>query len=136
VGTLVSGARVQLISACARACVLSRRLTSCGPAPHQAHTQSFDRTCKRGSASRGLSKGGEEALYAGATHPSHQQILCSDQALRLAQTTTPPALLVATIAHPSLAKIRGMSGSVASATTKVWRRPARTFVSWLAALGT
>eukprot|EP00983_Pelagomonas_calceolata_P027126 853249-Pelagomonas_calceolata.AAC.1 len=30
----------------------------------------------------------------------------------------------------------GMSGSVASATTKVWRRPASTFVSWEAALGT
>ena len=38
--------------------------------------------------------------------------------------------------HPSLAYTRGQSGSVASATTKVCRRPASTFVSWPAGAGT
>ncbi len=37
--------------------------------------------------------------------------------------------------HPSLAYTRGQSGSVASATTKVCRRPASTFVSWPAGAG-
>ena len=39
-------------------------------------------------------------------------------------------------AHPSLANTSGQSGSVASATTNVCLRPARTFVSWAAGDGT
>jgi hypothetical protein len=38
--------------------------------------------------------------------------------------------------HPSLANTKGQSGSVASATTKVCRNPARTFVSCGAGPGT
>lgn len=38
--------------------------------------------------------------------------------------------------HPSLAYTKGQSGNVASATTKVWRKPASTLVSWLAGAGT
>lgn len=48
----------------------------------------------------------------------------------------PPPSRATQHTHPSLAKMSGMSGSVASATTNVWRRPASTLVSCDAADGT
>lgn len=108
-------------SCCCCSCAAARALTSCAPAPHLLHSRSSGKTCAPEQQQQ-----------------QHNSSSCVSGCVQGFPARHPASLGLqqGKGTHDSLAYTSGQSGSVASATTNVWRSFCKTWVSCWAAAGT